>query len=63
MHPIGQILNLDSCPEFQGRGTERFHSPIHVIGALKIDEDNDKKHLYKGTRILIKQLYVSKKNC
>ena len=42
MHPIGQILNFDSCPEFQGRGTEHFHSPVHVIGAPKIDEVDDK---------------------
>ena len=42
MHPIGQLLNFDSCTEFQGRGTEHFHSPIHVIGAPKIDEADDK---------------------
>ena len=41
MHPIGQILNYDDRREFQNRGTEHVHVPIHVMGAPKIDEDSD----------------------
>ena len=41
MHPIGQILNFDDRREFQNRGTEHFHAPIHVVGAPKIDENTD----------------------
>jgi len=31
MHPIGQILNYDDRREFQNRGVEHFHSPIHIL--------------------------------
>ena len=41
MHPIGQILNYDERREFQNRGTEHIHAPIHVLGAPKIDENDD----------------------
>ena len=41
MHPIGQILNYDERREFQSRGTEHIHVPIHVVGAPKIDENED----------------------
>ena len=41
MHPIGQILNFDDRREFQNRGTEHIHSPIHVVDAPKIDENED----------------------
>ena len=41
MHPIGQILNFDDRREFQNRGTEHIHAPIHVVDAPKIDENED----------------------
>ena len=41
MHPIGQILNFDDRREFQNRGTEHMHVPIHVVDAPKIDENED----------------------
>ena len=41
MHPIGQILNYDERREFQNRGTEHIHAPIHIVGAPILDEDND----------------------
>ena len=41
MHPIGQILNYDERREFQNRGTEHIHAPIHIKGAPIIDEDDD----------------------
>ena len=41
MHPIGQILNFDDQREFQNRGTEHMHAPIHVVDAPKIDENED----------------------
>ena len=37
MHLIGQILNFDDRREFQNRGTERMHAPIHVADAPKIE--------------------------
>ena len=37
MHPIGQILYFDDRREFQNRGTERMHAPIHVADAPKIE--------------------------
>ena len=43
MHPIGQILNYDDRREFQGRGTEHFHAPIHVVNAPKIDKNKDEE--------------------
>ena len=43
MHPIGQILNFDDRREFQHRGTKHMHVPIHLAGALKIDENEDKE--------------------
>ena len=41
MHPVGQILNYDDRREYQGRGTQHLHAPIHVKDAPKLDEDND----------------------
>ena len=43
MHHIGQILNFDDRREFQNRGTEQIHAPIHVVDALKIDENMNSK--------------------
>ena len=43
MHPIGQILNFDDRREFQNRGTEHMHAPIHVVDAPKIDENDKSK--------------------
>ena len=43
MHPIGQILNFDDTRDFQNRGTEHMHVPIHIVDAPKIDENNDSK--------------------
>ena len=41
MHPIGQILNFDDRTEFQNRGTEHMHAPIHIVDAPKIGENED----------------------
>ena len=41
MHPIGQILNFVDRREFQNRGTEHMHAPIHIVDAPKIDENED----------------------
>ena len=41
MYPIGQILNFDDQGEFQNRGTEHMHAPIHIVDAPKIDENED----------------------
>ena len=41
MHPIGQILNIDSKIEFQHRGNEHLHCAIHIVDAPKIDIDPD----------------------
>ena len=41
MHPIGQILNFDDRREFQNRGTEHMHVPIHIVDAPKINENED----------------------
>ena len=41
MHPVGQILNFDDRREFQNRGTEHMHVPIHTVDAPKIDENED----------------------
>ena len=41
MHPIGQILNYDSKREFQLRGTEHQHCSFHIMGAPRIDENDD----------------------
>ena len=41
MHPIGQILNFDDRREFQNRGAEHVHAPIHVVDAPKIGENED----------------------
>ena len=43
MHPIGQVLNFDLRVEFASRGTAHFHCPIHIVGAPKIDVDEDSK--------------------
>ena len=42
LHPIGQILNFDDRREFQNRGIEHFHAPIHVVDAPRIDKDDDR---------------------
>ena len=39
MHPIGQILNFGDQREFQNRGIEHMHAPIHIVDASKIDEN------------------------
>ena len=41
LHPIGQILNYDIRKEMQSRGTEHFHSALHVLGAPILDQDSD----------------------
>ena len=41
MHPVGQIINYDDRREYQGRGTQHLHAPIHIEGAPKLDEDSD----------------------
>ena len=41
MHPIGQIFNYDDRREHQGKGTEDFHTQIHVLDAAKLDEHDD----------------------
>ena len=41
IYPIGQILNFDDRREFQSRGTEHMHAPIHVVDAPKIDENTN----------------------
>ena len=41
MHPIGQILNFDDQREFQSRGTEHTHAPIHIVNSPKIGENED----------------------
>ena len=42
-HPIGQILklNYDSKREFQPRGPEHPHCVFHIMGAPRIDENDD----------------------
>ena len=41
MHLIGQSLNFDDRGEFQNRGTEHMHAPIHIVNAPKIDENKN----------------------
>ena len=41
MQPICQILNVDDQKEFQYRGTEHMHAPIHIADAPKIYENED----------------------
>ena len=41
IHPIGQILNFNYRREFQNRGTEHVHAPIHILDVPKIDENED----------------------
>ena len=41
MHPIGPILNYDSKREFQLRGPEHPRCGFHVMGAPRIDENDD----------------------
>ena len=41
MHPFGQILNFDDRREFENRGTEHMHAPIHIVDAPKIGENED----------------------
>ena len=38
MHHIGRMLNFHVQREFQNRGTEHMHSPIHKVDAPKIEE-------------------------
>ena len=38
IYPVGQMLNFDGRRDFQNRGTEHMHVPIHVVDAPKIDE-------------------------
>ena len=40
-HPIEQILNYDSKREFQPRGPEHPHCVFHIMGAPRIDENDD----------------------
>ena len=40
---MGPILNYDERREFQNRGTEHMHSPVHVVDAPKLDEDDETK--------------------
>ena len=39
MHPIGQILNFRGLRELQNRGAKHMHTPIHIVDAPKIDEN------------------------
>ena len=41
MLPIDQILNFEDQREFQSRGTEYMHAPIHIVDVPKIDENED----------------------
>ena len=41
MHPTGQILNYNDRSEYQRRGTQHFHEPVHIENAPKINEDED----------------------
>ena len=41
MHPVGKILNFDDQSEFQNRGTEHMHAPIHIVDVPKIEENED----------------------
>ena len=41
MHPIGQIINYDDLREFQNRGREHMHVPMHVLDAPTVNEDGD----------------------
>ena len=42
MHPIGEIINYDDRREYQNRGTEHMHVPLHVLDAPTISEDDDR---------------------
>ena len=41
MHPMGQSLNYNSKKEFQLRGPEHLHCGFHIMGAPRIDENDD----------------------
>ena len=41
MHPIGQILNYEDRCEYQGRGTQHAHAPVHVKDTPMFDKDSD----------------------
>ena len=41
MDPIGQVLNFNDQREFQNRGIEHKHTPIHAVDAPKIDKNED----------------------
>lgn len=43
MLPIGHILNYDERREFQNRGTDHIHPPVHIVDALRLDEDDETK--------------------
>ena len=40
LHPIGQILNYDIRKEMQSRGTQHFHSAIHVKDAPTLQRNS-----------------------
>ena len=40
-HPMEQILNYDSKREFQPRRPEHPHCVFHIMGAPRIDENDD----------------------
>ena len=41
MNTIGQILNYDDRREYQGRGTQHVHAPVHVKDAPMLDKESD----------------------
>ena len=41
IRPIGQISNDDESREFQIRGKEHIHAPIHVVAAPRLGDDDD----------------------
>ena len=42
MQLIGQILNFDDCRQYQGSGTKHFHTPLHIAGAPKREDEDSK---------------------
>ena len=45
-HPICQILNYYDRLEYHCRGIERFHAPIHMFDASKLEEKMMKWQLH-----------------
>ena len=43
MHPVGQIIIFNEKRELQNRGTEDMHASVHVIDALRLDENDETK--------------------